>query len=116
MKGKIIVLLFLTSCFMSCSTSTPALYTWGNYSEATYNFVKSRTDADKTALIQTYEKVIKKQSGARKCVPPGIYADYGYLLIQSGQTDKGKEMLAREVTLYPESKPFIDNLLKAVQK
>ena len=31
-----------------------------------------------------YEKVIEKQKGSRKVVPPGVNAEYGYLLIKSG--------------------------------
>lgn len=95
----------------SCATTNPPLYTWNNYSVSTYNYVKSKTDADRNALIKTYEKIINKQVGTRKCVPPGVYADYGFLLIQTGQNEKGKEMLTKEIALYPESKVFIERLL-----
>jgi len=98
----------------SCTTQAPKMYTWGDYSNATYNFIKSHSDADRDALIKTYENIIKKQKGTRKVVPPGIYADYGYLLIQIGQDQKGKEMLEKEVALYPESKVFIERIINNV--
>ena len=44
--------------------------------------------------------------------PPGVCADYGYLLIKKGEVEKGKELLVKETILYPESKLFIDMILK----
>lgn len=111
-----IKLLFISSLVLllttSCSVKQPALYSWSSYSDATYNYIKSHSDEDKARLIKTYESIIKKQKGTRKCVPPGVYADYGYLLIESGEKDKGKEMLEKEIALYPESKVFIERIIK----
>ena len=44
--------------------------------------------------------------------PPGIYADYGWLLIQNNKVDEGVEMLYAEIELYPESEVFITRMLK----
>jgi hypothetical protein len=49
-------------------------------------------------------------------VPPGVYADYGFILLQASKTDQGREMLEREVALYPESKQFIDRILKLIEE
>ena len=49
-------------------------------------------------------------------MPPGVYADYGYILLQIGKTDEGKELLMKEVELYPESKIFIDRILKMLER
>jgi hypothetical protein len=107
-------LITLTAIFCSCTVSTQ-LYTWGDYSNATYNFIKTRTDKDRDELITCYKEIIKNQSGERKTVPPGIYADYGYLLIQTGKSDEGKQMLSKEIELYPESKVFIEKIIKNIQ-
>ena len=66
-------------------------------------------------LIKTYDMIISKQTESRGIVPPGIYADYGYLLLQSGKTKEGKAMLEKEVELYPESAVFVNSLLKRVK-
>ncbi len=116
MKIKPLLLIAaLATLITSCTVQSPNLYTWGDYSNASYEFIKSRSEKDKEALIQVYDKMIKKQTGSRKTVPPGIYADYGYLLIQNGKTDQGKKMLEMEMELYPESKIFIQKILKNVQ-
>ena len=67
-------------------------------------------------LIKSYQQIIKKQEGTRKTVPPGIYADYGFILLQSGKTEEGKEMLIKEISLYPESKVFIERILKMFEQ
>lgn len=116
MTVKNLILSFAVMLLLaSCTTQAPQMYTWGKYSDATYNFIKSHSDQDREALIKTYESIIKKQKGTRKCVPPGVYADYGYLLIQIGEAQKGKEMLEKEVALYPESQAFIGQIIKNIQ-
>jgi hypothetical protein len=45
-----------------------------------------------------------------------MLADYGFFLIQRGDLKKGKESLNKEILLYPESKIFIDRILKLIEK
>ena len=63
-----------------------------------------------------YKKVISAQKGARGVVPPGVNAEYGYLLIKAGQKEEGLTLLKQEVALYPESEKFISRIIKQVQK
>jgi len=106
----ILILTFLCSC-----SSKKNLYTWANYDTSSYNYIKNRDEKSINQLIETYNKVIEKQKGSRACVPPGIYADYGFLLIQNNKEEKGKELLVLETSLYPESKIFIDKILQMIE-
>jgi len=65
--------------------------------------------------MKEYQKIIKKQKGIRKVTPPGIFADYGFFLIQRGDLKAGKANLNKEISLYPESKIFIDRILKLLE-
>ncbi|WP_187759627.1 DUF4810 domain-containing protein [Treponema pectinovorum] len=96
--------------FASCGTTK--LYSWYDYQEDYYHFVKNNDKKSFETLIKTYDKLIKKQNETRGVVPPGIYADYGFVLIQSGKTTEGKAMLAKEIELYPESEVFVGAILK----
>lgn len=111
---KVGILLFLCS-IMACST-TDKLYTWKNYDLTSYNYLKNADENSIQELKETYEKIIKEQKGTRKMPPPGIYADYGFLLIQEGEVDKGSELLRKEIELYPESKIFITRILEKIEK
>lgn len=93
----------------SCTTTQ---YGWYSYQEDYYRYVKYADEKSAKQLAKTYEKIIKKQGGERKVVPPGIYADYGWLLIESGKSSEAKEMFLKEIEYYPESSVFISNILK----
>ncbi len=109
-KSVFLGLIIFSALFISCSPNK--LYYWGQYNQATYNYNKKKTDKSIENLIKVYEDIIeKKDKGTRNSVPPGVYADYGYLLIQTGEIDKGKQMLEQELQLYPESKKIIEYIL-----
>ncbi|MGB3344408.1 MAG: DUF4810 domain-containing protein [Aequorivita sp.] len=106
-----ISIVILTSC-----AGKKALYTWDKYEVSSYNYLKNSNEKSTQELIKTYQRIIKKQKGTRRVVPPGIYADYGYLLIQANQTEEGTAMLLKEIELYPESQVFIDRIIKMTEK
>jgi hypothetical protein len=78
--------------------------------------LKNADEQSTQQMIETYQKIIEKQKGTRQAVPPGIYADYGFLLLQANREEEGKAMLMKEIALYPESKIFIDRILKMMEK
>jgi hypothetical protein len=100
----------------SCAPTVKPLYTWGKYEDVSYAYLKNTDEKTTLELIETYQKILNEQKGTRKTVPPGIYADYGFLLIQSGKAKEGKALLEKEVALYPESKVFIERILKMIEK
>jgi hypothetical protein len=112
---KTIFTIAIVLCLVSCSTQKP-LYSWYNYNVTSYNFLKNADKKSTQQMIETYQKIIEKQKGARHIVPPGIYADYGFLLLQANKEKEGKAMLMQEIALYPESKIFIDRILKMMEK
>lgn len=106
-------LAFVIICLIatSCATTKP-LYNWKGYDDAVYGYTKNSSEKSIEKLIDIYTKLIKNSGGVRQVPPPGVCADYGYILIKRGQIDKGKELLVQETILYPESKQFIDLILK----
>ena len=92
------------------------LYSWNNYDDTSYKYFKNSDEESTEQLIKTYQKLIEKQTGTRKTVPPGICADYGFILLQTGKIEEGKAMLEKEISLYPESKVFIDRISMEVCK
>ena len=111
---KKIILLVTIVTITSCSA--PAnLYTWNKYESNSYNFLKNTNETTTNKLSEEYKKIINKQKGIRGVVPPGVYADYGFLLLQSNNMVQAREMLQKEVELYPESKIFIDRIIKLTE-
>ncbi len=112
---KILLLTVLAFVINSCS-SPKYLYSWEKYGQASYNYLKKADEKSIEQIIVEYKKIINKQKGTRKVAPPGIHADYGFILIQQGKVKEGKENLMKEIALYPESKIFIDRILKLIEQ
>jgi hypothetical protein len=108
---KLLTALLFTVLLASCTTQQP-LYSWGNYDKVSYNYLKNQDEESTAALIKSYQNIIANKGGSRGTVPPGLYADYGFILITANRIEEGKAMLQKEVELYPEAKPFIDNFFK----
>ena len=111
---KIISIFIVVILFGACSQKT--LYSWDNYNSSSYSYLKNNDDKSISELKTTYENIINNQTGTRNAIPPGIYADYGFILLQMNQTEQGKKMLKNEIALYPESKVFIERILKLFEE
>lgn len=112
---KYVVFLMISMLAVSC-VSTKPLYNWKGYDDAVYAYTKVNDEKNNENLIKVYEKLIKSSGGTRQTPPPGVCADYGYLLLKKGEIAKGKELLTKETVLYPESKLFIDRILKRFEQ
>ena len=99
----------------SCG-STPVMYNWYGYTDATYQYVKTGDEKTTETLLEVYQKIVDGQEGSiRGTIPPGVCADYGYMLVTAGKVEEGKEMLLKEKELYPESTAFVDSILKRIK-
>ncbi len=109
------ILPFITAILLLASC-TPQLYYWGSYEIDVNTYNKKRSPEAEQILINTYEKIIaKKQKGSIGKVPPGVYADYGFILINKGEIERGTELLKLEMEAYPESALIIQTTLDMVK-
>ncbi|MDR2058052.1 MAG: DUF4810 domain-containing protein [Dysgonamonadaceae bacterium] len=113
--SKLLVSALFLLLLASCVTTPKPLYTWENYQERTYAYIKDATDKSLEELLDTYQTLVEKQQGSRETVPPGICADYGYLLYKQGKTKEGLALLEKEIALYPESTVFISRIIKKLK-
>jgi hypothetical protein len=115
MKAKqLLIGMAVALCLTSCASKM--LYSWGNYDDTSYKYLKNSDEKSIDQLMETYRQLVEKQEGTRQIVPPGIYADYGFILLQANRTEEGRAMLEKEITLYPESKIFIAHILKMFEQ
>lgn len=106
-----IMVLTVTSC-----VSTNQLYSWYNYEDAVYSNYKKPTDKSLAKVLEQYRLVIEKQKGTRGTVPPGLYAEYGFLLCKTGKKEEGIGYMKQEIALYPESQVYISRIIKQLEK
>lgn len=115
-KKNIIGIAVVIMALTSCSTKETALYSWHKSEQATYQYIKRTTEETLTKAMEQYEKVLKSQKGSRKIAPPGINAEYGFLLCKAGKTKEGIALLKEEIKHYPESEKFIARIIKQLEK
>ena len=111
MMKKLLLTALVVVAITSCTT-TSNLYSWYDYEDITYQYSKGRTEELQVKVLEQYKKMIEKQRGARGVVPPGLYAEYGYLLCMTGKQQEGLSFLQEEVKLYPESEKYISRIIK----
>ena len=113
---KVFVAAVAVLTLASCGTVQPDLYSWYNSEDATYQYTKRASEEKLAEAMAQYKKVISTQKGARGVVPPGVNAEYGYLLVKAGQKEEGLTLLKQEIALYPESEKFISRIIKQLEK
>lgn len=109
--ASLIILIVLGA---SCTTQK-TLYNYDGYDEAVYQYTKNSDAQSMDQLLKVYEQLIAK-TGTRQIPPPGLYADYGFILIKKGEVEKGKDLLKKEIALYPESSYFVGLILKRMEQ
>lgn len=111
---KIFLPCFIVLLLASCG-SQKSLYSWYNYNDVNYEYNKTPNEKTLATLTKQYEKIAKKQKGERKVVPPGFYAEYGYLLTKTGKKEEGIDMMKKEIQVYPESEKYVSRIIKQLE-
>ncbi len=105
-------LFLLTSLGAGCATDND-LYYWGNYEKTLYRHY--RTPDDMAELVGEIGTIIEKGEELGR-VPPGLYAEYGYLLLELGESGRATIFFEKEKATWPESTYFMDAMLRAMEK
>ena len=88
------------------------MYHWGSYSSALNSHY--RDPAKQAAYREALQEVIAAEQGAS--VPPGIYAELGYLELASGNTAEAKRLFKQEKARWPESGLFMDRMIRKIDQ
>ena len=114
---KIIGALAITSILVlsGCATVTEAGYYWGKYSTTLYNYTKNPSDETLGAHVEELEKIIAESLERELRVPPGVYAELGYIRAKQGNNDVAMAHYESEMALYPESRLFLERLVATSQ-
>ena len=92
-----------------CATQSQR-YDWGSYDPSLYGYYKDPTKVGE--LSASLAAIIDAAGKNHAIVPPGIYAEYGYLQMQQGKNLAAVELFKQEETHWPESKVFMDRMIK----
>lgn len=88
------------------------LYDWGNYEQS---LQASYIGHDQAQAMAGLERTLNEAQQRNVRVPPGVCADYGFLLYSAGQGARAIPYFEREAALYPEAKVLMDRLVAKVR-
>ncbi len=110
MQKRLLCLLPVLAVTACAAPSQGPKYNWGNYSPALVAM-----DADPSSAGNYQAALAKIVNDSNGQVPPGIFAEYGYMLQQQGDTKDAIAMYAREKSAWPESGFLMDKMIAALQ-
>lgn len=145
---RIIIAVTAAIVLSSCGVSSPVLYYWGGssngttrYEQLAYKHYDKQTPQSVCELICVYEDMVSHPGGARNVPPPGICAEYAYLISRPEVVEmfvehatpsqksvfksadfriyfpeRAKELFEMEMALYPESAIFIMPLFERLTR
>ncbi|TXG84638.1 MAG: DUF4810 domain-containing protein [Sphingomonadales bacterium] len=109
MKKVIMVLAFALA---GCAGEKP-LYEWGNYSSVL--LAKYKGNISNQEYSDRLRANISKLESENKKVPPGLYSEYGFALLELGNERAALREFSKEKEHYPEAAAFIDRISGRLQ-
>jgi hypothetical protein len=96
-----------------CVSAPQSLYEWGSYQKDLLRYSKNPGETKKfsDSLLVT----IQKAETAHR-VPPGLYAEYGYTLLDQGDVNGATSYFVKERDLWPESAELMNRLIGRLNK
>jgi hypothetical protein len=96
-----------------CACAPKSLFYWGDYETSLYDrWLGNDNGMGEQHLQQT---ITTAEQGGRK-VPPGLYADYGFLLYRRGNLDSAIAYFDKERKTFPESRLLMGKLIDKIHE
>lgn len=111
MKLLILAVSALTIFTSGCATQKP-MYDYASYSESFYGMKKDAGTETSEEWKTALEEIITKSNAETLRVPPGVYANLGYIYLKANNNEKAIAYFEEEKKIYPESEIFMTNLIK----
>jgi hypothetical protein len=110
MSIRILVIASGLSVLLTGCVTNQQRYGWGTYDPSLYAYYKD--PSKESDLADSLVAIMSTADSHHAAVPPGIYAEYGYLQLQIGKSDVAVHFFQQEEEHWPESKVFMDRMIK----
>ena len=96
-----------------CGCVAQTQYSWNNYDKKLYNHYKD--PSQKEDFAQALKETVEEAESSNR-VPPGIYAEYGFLMYEQGNSLQAIQYYQKEADKWPESRAFMTKMINTAQK
>jgi hypothetical protein len=103
---KYLFFIFLLFSLIGCGAHTR--YNWCNYDTTLYKHYKN--PAERENFVQSLKEILDNAEPEGK-VPPGIYAEYGFVMYEQGNNQQAVLYFQKEADKWPESRAFMTKLI-----
>lgn len=107
-------LIWLAILLYSLSGCAQRMYTWGEYETHLSNYYDN--PAVKDEFVAGLKSIIEYAELSKEKVPPGIYAEYGYALYETGKAIDAIMFYKKEADSWPESKMLMSKMILLAEK
>jgi hypothetical protein len=104
-SAKLFLLIFIVFVLSGCVQTK---YVWNGYDAKLYDYYKTPVESDQF-MERLYEIILDGEPENR--VPPGIYAEYGFMLYEKGKLADAVIWYRKEREKWPESKFLMDKMI-----
>lgn len=101
------VLVLLLASAYGCAPSRK--YAWGSYDTALYSHYKN--SQEKEAHLERLTEIVQNAEAEDK-VPPGLYAEYGYVLYEFDNIPQAIIYFEKEKAKWPESAVLMQKMIR----
>jgi hypothetical protein len=91
--------------------AAPPLYMWETFPRLQYDALL-RSGVTPVEQVGAMEAQAEKARAAGASLPPGFRAHLGMLKLSAGDADQARQLWQAEKAAFPESTPYMDQLLK----
>ncbi len=114
MRKTVFLLLVPAAALLAAGCGPKTLYTWRGYDDSLYAHYKNPQDHAKH-IERLQEFVTQTETDGLK-MPPGVYADYGYALLEESRFDEAVTCFKKEKETWPESAVIMDKMIRNVNR
>lgn len=101
-------------CLILMTGCVQTQYQWGAYEKHLYNHYSN--SEDKAVYLLGLKEIIEDAESSKGKIPPGIYAEYGYALLDGGKPMEAILFFNKEAELWPESKFLMSKMVQGSVK
>jgi hypothetical protein len=105
-------LILCVAVVLCAGCAKPTLYSWGDYDESLEQRYEKENIAQAEQLLR--DQMLAYADGQR--VPPGVYADYAFLLFRRGDLAGAVFFFEKEKKTFPESALLMNKLIERIRK
>ncbi len=109
-RKRILPLLLCAVVVSGCAPR--GIFYWGGYEDSLYQRYIEQDSAQ--AEVYLRESIADAEQNNYR-VPPGVYADYGFLLYRRGDKRSAVAYFSKEKQIYPESSALMSKLIERVR-